>query len=152
MSKLSLVLSADRIIVGCEVKSKKKALETISQLLTYSEITSEIDVHSLLSDFFEREKLGSMAIGHGVALPHIRLDDIDQPVGALLILDQPIIYDEQNEPIDILLGLLMPKGNTQENLAFLQHIAGYLKQTSLRQRLRQAEDSRYLYDELCKLK
>lgn len=151
MSKISLVLSADRIIVGCEVKSKKKVLETMSHLLRSSEAASQIDVHSLLSAFFEREKLGSMSIGHGVALPHIRMDEVSQPIGALLILDQPIIYDEQSEPVDIVLGLLMPQGNTQQNLDFLQHLAGYLKQSSLRQRLRQAEDHTQLYDELCKL-
>lgn len=151
MSKISIVLSAERIIVGCEVKSKKKALETISHLLTDDGTVGDIDVHDLLGKFFEREKLGSMAIGHGVALPHIRLPNITQPVAALVILDQPIIYDEQSEPVDIILGLLMPEANNQDNLEFLKDLAQHLKQSSVRQQLREAEDNTYLYDQLCKL-
>lgn len=157
MSKISLVLSADRIIVGCEVKSKKKALETISQLLTSEQPQDEEhDVHTLLAAFFEREKLGSMAIGHGVALPHIRLETIKHPIAALLILEQPILYDDQAHPVDIILGLLLPKGDDQathqDNLDFLQHLASYLRDSQVREYMRQAEDGAHLYDHLCRLK
>lgn len=155
MSKISLVLAADRIIVGCEVKSKKKALETISQLLTTQQIDDDIDVHTLLGAFFEREKLGSMAVGHGVALPHIRLETVKQPIAALLILEQPIIYDDQAHPVDIVFGLLLPKSDdqatNQDNLDLLQHLASYLKQPQVREQMRQADDSAHLYDLLCRL-
>ena len=41
----------------------------------------------------ERESLGATGVGHGIALPHARLDDLDRIVAVFLRMEKPLDYD-----------------------------------------------------------
>ena len=58
----------------------------------------------------ERESLGPTGVGHGIALPHARLDDLDQIVAVFLRLEKPLDYDSvDRQPVDLVFGLFAPK-------------------------------------------
>lgn len=80
--------------------SKKKVLELISDLVAaqYPTLSSQEIFESLVA----REKMGSTGIGNGIAIPHGRLADIDQPIAILIKCEEPIAFDAiDKQPVDI---------------------------------------------------
>ena len=58
----------------------------------------------------ERESLGPTGVGHGVALPHARLDGLDRVLGVFLKLDRPLDYGSVDKsPVDLVFALFAPR-------------------------------------------
>ncbi|KAA3621626.1 MAG: hypothetical protein DWQ08_13810, partial [Proteobacteria bacterium] len=75
---LSQFVSRERVRAGVQVSSKKRLLEEVSDLLsTYS---AELDRDTVFQILNQRERLGSTGIGEGFAIPHGRINGIDQPI------------------------------------------------------------------------
>jgi PTS system nitrogen regulatory IIA component len=100
----------------------------------------------ILDHLITREKLGSTALGHGIAIPHCRVGNCTQPLGALLSLNTPILFDAPDDkPVDILFVLLAPKEASQQHLDILANIARLFSQRRFCERLRAARDNSTLY-------
>jgi PTS system nitrogen regulatory IIA component len=116
------ILDPARIVTGAQATSKKRALEMASEMLAAS--SEELGQAEVFSALLGREKLGSTGLGHGVALPHGRLGTCGQPVGALLVLAEPIDFDAvDGQPVDLLFAMLVPEESTEEHLALLAQLA-----------------------------
>ena len=86
----------------CKIKatSKKRTLEEIS--IELAATLSGINAEDLYSRLINREKIGTTAIGNGIAIPHCRLDQLDNIVGALFTLDQAIDFQAfDEEPVNL---------------------------------------------------
>lgn len=142
---LAEYLAPSAVAVSSDIVSKKRALEEISRLLTdQTEFVAEKDVFSSL---INREKLGSTGLGSGVAIPHGRLKGLDQAVAAFLRLDNPIDYDAADEqPVDLIIGLLVPQDATNEHLEILARIAQMFQDETQREALRSTHDAGELHE------
>jgi PTS system nitrogen regulatory IIA component len=120
--KIVDLLALDRIRLQTTTSSKKRALEILSQMLaTTLPTVSEIEIFDAL---INRERLGSTGLGHGVAIPHSRLDGAETAVGAILKLEEGIDYDSpDHQPVDFMFALLVPQDSTDEHLALLSQLA-----------------------------
>lgn len=81
-SYFSDYLKSSQIIYNLKAKDKTRALEELLSLLENQNLIKNKNL--ILSRILDREKLESTAIGHGVALPHARVDtggDISIAVG-----------------------------------------------------------------------
>ncbi len=137
-------LTASNFAANVNCVSKKSALENVCLLATQG--ISSIKQKDALNALIEREKLGSTAIGYGVALPHARLDGIDRPLAALIHLTSPINFDSpDDEPVDLLFGLLIPVENTDEHLKILSKLAELFSIKSFREQLRNAKTNEDLF-------
>ena len=68
----------------------------------------------------ERESLGATGVGHGIALPHARLDDLDRIVAVFLRMEKPLDYDSvDRQPVDLIFGLYAPKESGVDHLKAL---------------------------------
>ena len=142
------LLIPNSVVRNIEVRSKKHAVDVLSELLANS--TGGVDAGEAFASLIAREKLGSTALGHGVAIPHGRLDGLDESVGALLKLAVPIDFDAPDEqPVDLLFGLLVPKDSGDEHLQDLAAIARLMSDPLLRSHLRAATSSRALFHTIC---
>jgi PTS system nitrogen regulatory IIA component len=114
-------------------------LEKLSQLLSKS---SGINDNEIFTQLYEREKLGSTSVGNGVALPHARIKGVDHPFVSIIILDNPIDFDNiDNLDVDIIVCLIVPYEETENHLALLSNLSEILDQISNRKRLRSARNS-----------
>jgi PTS system nitrogen regulatory IIA component len=85
---------------------------------------------------FARERLGSTGLGHGVAIPHGRIKGLKAPMAAVFQLAQPIGFDAPDEqPVNLLIFLLVPEAATQKHLEILSEIAELLSDTALRENI-----------------
>ena len=139
------IISPERVVYDLEVNSKKRALESISDVLTKGD-SNQLVPHDICESLLAREKLGSTSIGSGVAIPHGRIKNVEKAVAAFVKLDHGIDYDAiDNQAVDLIFALLVPENSTQEHLNILAEIAEMFSIESFREKVRQCEDAESLF-------
>lgn len=142
--KLTEILSAERVVSGTAVTSKKKALEELSNLLATG--AANLGSQEVFNSLTGREKLGSTGLGHGVAIPHGRVAGVDRSVGAFMRLKHPVDYDSHDgNPVDLIFGLLVPQTATEAHLKHLAAVAEMFSDDDFCAKLRQAQDNASLH-------
>ena len=137
MSSLDSLLNRQRVVCQLHAVSKKRVLELIAQHIAEAE--GSLEVGQVYTGLLERERLGSKALGTGVAVPHCRVPGLDKPLGCLITLASPIDYDAPDgEPVDLLFVLLVPPDAAQEHLDLLAEVAGRFSDAGYCKGLRQA--------------
>lgn len=139
MNRLASILPAAQVLVGIEVTSKKRAFEEAGLLFENLHGLSR----ALIADsLFARERLGSTGLGHGVAIPHGRIKGLKQPLAAVFQLANPIGFDAPDEqPVQLMIFLLVPEAATQKHLEILSEIAELLSDSALREKMKQSSDA-----------
>lgn len=142
--QLAEFLAPNAVSARDDITSKKRVLEEISRLLAASaEFVAEKDVFASLVN---REKLGSTGLGEGVAIPHGRVKGLDGAVAAFIRLDHGVDYDAADEqPVDLVFGLLVPQEATGEHLQILAQIAEMFQDEKQLAALREAADGEALH-------
>ena len=144
MIRLENILTPGRSLVNVPGGSKKRALETIANLIVRE--VPDLYEQDVYESLIAREKLGSTGFGNGIAIPHCRLKGCSQPISALIHLDHPIDYDAiDGAPVDLLFVLLVPEAATDAHLELLRQIAGMLDRKDVRDKLRSAASNEALY-------
>ena len=130
MNRLAAILPLQQVLVGIDATSKKRAFEEAGLLFENLHGLSR----ALVTDsLFARERLGSTGLGHGVAIPHGRIKGLKSPMAAVFQLGQAIGFDAPDEqPVKLLIFLLVPEAATQKHLEILSDIAELLSNASLR--------------------
>ncbi|MCL1961466.1 MAG: PTS sugar transporter subunit IIA [Desulfovibrionaceae bacterium] len=143
MNRLASILPASQVLVGVDATSKKRAFEEAGLLFENLHGLSR----ALITDsLFARERLGSTGLGHGVAIPHGRIKGLKAPMAAVLQLAQPIGFDAPDEqPVGLLIFLLVPEAATQKHLEILSEIAELLSDAGLRERIKAAASTEELH-------
>ena len=142
MKDLSELVAPERLCCQCDVQSKKRALQTIAELLSKSIEEDELSDIDIFDALLSRERLGNTSLGHGVALPHSRLANLDEPLAAMITVENGVDYDAvDNEPVDIVVGLLVPEHCNDEHLQILANMAKRFNNAEFRQKLRDFEAS-----------
>ena len=136
MSNIVKYLTEDSIILDCDSKSQKNALEIISNKMSKLTSTNKDEIFEKL---YEREKLGTTAFGNGIAIPHARIEGIDDAKIIILKLNQAIDFNSiDNIKVDIIISLLVPKDSNDVHIKLLSNIATLLNKEVFRDQLRQA--------------
>ena len=95
------ILTENHISFDAHAGSKKRALELVSTLITRDH--PELDAAEVFDNLISRERLGSTGIGHGIAIPHGRIRNITEVVGALVKLESGVDFDSaDDEPVDLM--------------------------------------------------
>jgi PTS system nitrogen regulatory IIA component len=130
MNRLASILPKEQVLVGVDATSKKRAFEEAGLLFENLHGLSR----ALVTDsLFARERLGSTGLGHGVAIPHGRIKGLKSPMAAVFQLAQSIGFDAPDEqPVKILIFLLVPEAATQKHLEILSEIAELLSNAAVR--------------------
>ena len=137
------ILNADAVRMIHGVSSKKKLFQEIAQIAA---ATSGIDAGTATAALLERENLGATGVGHGVALPHARLDSLDQIVGCFARLDKPIEFDAvDRQPVDLIFTLFAPHDHGVGHLKALAAVSRTLRDAGVCNKLRGNENSSTLH-------
>ena len=148
MQALNQILAPDRTICRAPNVSNKRLFETIARI--FSDDQPSLTYDKILDQLIAREKLGSTGMGQGIAIPHCRVTECVEPLGAILTLEEAIPFDApDDQPVDLLFILLVPKEAHQQHLDILAEIARLFSQEDLCKRLRAARDNHSLYNIAC---
>lgn len=139
MTDTAELLAPERIRCKAPIASKKRALELGAELLADATPgMSQLDIFNALST---RERLGSTGLGHGTALPHGRVENIESPVAACITLAEPVDFDAPDrQRVDVIYVLLVPRECSNEHLQILAELAEMFNDPELRETLRAQTD------------
>ena len=130
------LLDRNAIALRVSAANKRQALAVAAEIAARN---LRLDAGHILDALTERELAGSTGVGHGVAAPHARLEGLDRMRGVFVRLDQPVDFDSvDDQPVDLIFALFAPKGAGAEHLRALARVSRMLRQSELRQQLRQA--------------
>ena len=140
---LTDLVAPQAVIPSLKVNNKKQALQEIAAKAAAISERPERDIFDVL---MQREKLGSTAIGNGIAIPHGKLAKLNRLVGMFARLDRPIDFDAlDGQPVDLIFVLLAPEGAGADHLKALARIARMLRDQDLANKLRDARDAEAIY-------
>jgi mannitol/fructose-specific phosphotransferase system IIA component (Ntr-type) len=116
--KLSEMFEDGQIIVDFKAANKKEVLAALIET-----VINGYNRDELLDSLYEREELGSTGIGHGVAVPHIRLDTVTEPVVAFGKSHEPVDFDAMDDEACSLYFLIIGPTNPDAQDGYLQVMA-----------------------------
>ncbi|TLS68535.1 PTS sugar transporter subunit IIA [Mariprofundus erugo] len=134
-----MLLTAEHVLLNSTADSKRAVITELAEVLT------SIDPDRVMEVVMAREHLGSTGIGHGVAIPHGRMPDLAAPMLALARHIHGVDFDAiDGEPVHIIVMLLVPDSDDRRHLELLAQLARNLQQSSFREQVMQAKNSRAL--------
>ncbi|OAN67751.1 PTS lactose transporter subunit IIC [Sulfitobacter sp. EhC04] len=141
--ELAKLLKPEAVKVVNAASSKKRLMQDLGDLVeSVYGFKSGVVVDALMA----REALGPTGVGHGVALPHARLDGLESVVGAFILLDRPVDFSSvDRQPVDIAFALFAPEEAGVEHLKALALVSRTLRNTAICSKLRANPDPATLY-------
>lgn len=136
MNLIAPLLTPDTTLLDLSFSSKKKLFEHAADLFAQTHSLKSTDIFTSL---FERERLGSTALGCGIAIPHGRIKGLSDACGALYRLKDPLEFDApDNQPVTLCFILLVPKDANERHLQILGELAQMFGDEAMRTRILEA--------------
>ena len=137
------LVAPEAIVPALKVSSKKQALQ---DLATRAAALTGQNERAIFEVLLQREKLGTTAVGYGVAIPHGKLPKLTKMFGMFARLDRAIDFEAlDGQPVDLVFLLLAPEGAGADHLKALARVARLLRDQDTANKLRAARDEQALY-------
>lgn len=144
--KLYNLLMQDMVITELESHDREGVLkEMVVFLKKKNKIAKDKE---LFEKLLQREKLGSTAIGEGVAIPHCKMKGIKNPIVMLAVSKKGVDYQSlDGKPTYVFFLVVSSPDNPSLNLQILAAIAHLVrKSSSLEKKILRAESISSLLD------
>lgn len=144
--KLYNLLMQDMIIAELESQDREGVLkEMVVFLKKKNKIAKDKE---LFEKLLHREKLGSTAIGEGVAIPHCKMKGVKNPVVMLAVSKKSVDYQSlDGKPTCVFFLVVSSPDNPSLNLQILAAIAHLVrKSSSLEKKILRAESISSILD------
>ena len=141
--ELSKLLNPQAVRVVSQMTSKKRLFQELGEIAAQA---YKLNPLVAIDGLQERESLGPTGVGHGIALPHARLEDLDKIVGVFIRLEKPLDYDSvDRQPVDLVFGLLAPKDSGVDHLKALALVSRTMRDQNVVSKLRSNTDPAKLH-------
>lgn len=141
--ELGDVIAAEAVIPRLMAKNKKQLLQDLAERAA---ALTGLRGRDILEAVLERERVGSTAMGRGIAIPHGRVAGLQRIVTVFARLDQPIDFEASDEePVDLVFLLLAPEHAGADHLKALARISRLLREPQTIERLRSSYDAATIY-------
>jgi PTS system nitrogen regulatory IIA component len=138
--KITEILSADMIVPELTGTTKPQVLRELAQPLAARH--RELDLGAITTVLSERERLGSTAIGDGIAIPHGKIPGVRQIFGTFGRHRGGVDFESlDGRPTHLFFALVAPEDSTSLHLKALARVSRLFKDSSFRERLMAAPDT-----------
>jgi len=121
MSAFGVDIDSAYVCVLDEAMSKEDALNRLLDLVCQS--TSVTDAQAVRKAVFEREAVMSTGIGNGVAIPHVRIEGVSEPVIGVALCPKGVDFDAADrKPVRIIVLFAMPTGSHKQYLSLVAQL------------------------------
>jgi mannitol/fructose-specific phosphotransferase system IIA component (Ntr-type) len=130
---LTDLLVPERVLLHFDAANETEAIRTVTGVLQGHPDVA--DVQRLTRDVVERESLSSTAMGHGVAFPHARTDQVRRIVMAIGRSPAGVPFKSAADPVHFVFIIGTPQNEVPQYLAAVGKLARTLKDASVREQL-----------------
>jgi len=140
---LNDLFALNAILPALKVNSKKQVLQ---ELAARAAVLTGQNERAIFDTLMQREKLGSTAVGNGIAIPHGKMPGLTRLFGLFAHLDRPVDFEAlDNQLVDLVFLLLAPEGAGADHLKALARIARLQRDPTVVHKLRATHDAESLY-------
>ena len=140
---LTDLVASNAVIPALKVNNKKQVIQSLAARA--AELTGQSE-RGILEVLMQREKLGSTAVGSGVAIPHGKLAKLNRVFGLFARLAKPVDFEAMDsQPVDLIFLLLAPEGAGADHLKALARVARLLRDPDVARKLRDSADADAIY-------
>jgi len=140
---LTDLVAPNAILPALKVNNKKQVLQELAARA--AELSGQNE-RAILEILLQREKLGSTAVGNGVAIPHGKLPKLGRLFGLFARLARSVDFEAlDSQPVDLVFLLLAPEGAGADHLKALARVARLLRDPEIARKLRESRDADALY-------
>ena len=140
---LTDLVAPNAILPALKVNNKKQVIQELAARA--AELTGQNE-RAILEILQQREKLGSTAVGNGVAIPHGKLPKLGRLFGLFARLARPVDFEAlDGQPVDLIFLLLAPEQAGADHLKALARVARLLRDPEIARKLRDSQDADALY-------
>ena len=132
--KLSEFINKDSIFLDVRAESQKNVFKILGNIFSKKNKT----LSSLIIDKLnERERLGSTSVGNGIAIPHTKIDGINETqVIFLKLIDGVDFSASDGKKIDLVFSIIAPENSESDHLLILSSISNFIRKKQKIERLR----------------
>ena len=139
MKAIAALLTVDHILIDLDVANKDQLFQAVGDLLEGRPGLPELQ---LIEQLRARERLGSTALGGGVAVPHARIRGLAQALAVYVRPRVPIPFDAPDgKPVAHIVVIFVPEQATQAHLQLLASVAELFQDLRFSEKLRACGDA-----------
>ena len=142
------ILTPDLVIPSLRSTTKADVLQELAQYLASKR--PEIKAEQLVTVLLDRERLGTTAIGEGIAIPHGKLPGLK---GVMAVFGRSLTgidcHSLDGQPTKLFFLLVAPDASAGLHLKALARVSRLLKERTFRDRLLQEANGANLYRVIC---
>lgn len=131
--KFSDFLDEDNILCIQEPLQSVEVIELLVKKMSKED--DALDATALTAAVLEREAAGTTVIAPGIALPHARLEKLDELRAMVAISEEGFDFGEDEEPVNIAIVILTPKSDPGYYLRIVAAVSRTLGDEELRDKL-----------------
>ncbi|MGH7778236.1 MAG: PTS sugar transporter subunit IIA [Candidatus Binataceae bacterium] len=142
--KITEILSPEMVLPDLKGNTKPEVLGELAAALVAQ--YPEIELNDLTAVLLERERLGSTAIGDGIAIPHGKLPRVTRILGAFGRHSEGVDFESlDGNPTQLFFVLVAPEDSASLHLKALARVSRLLKDDAFRTHLVSAPDSAEIF-------
>ncbi|MFH0947341.1 MAG: PTS sugar transporter subunit IIA [Planctomycetota bacterium] len=131
------------ISISAKATTQTEVLQLLTDLAVKGGGLAEDRRAAVLKALIAREEIGSTGIGVGIAIPHVKTDDVSETVAALCVTQTPVDFRAvDGEPCDLFILMLSPKDQAEKHLEVLRWLSKLVRNTDFCRFLRASNTSR----------
>lgn len=132
--ELSSLLAPEAVRVLPATSSKKRLFQELAEIAAEAH---GFDCGIAFDALQARESLGPTGVGHGIALPHARIDGIAKVTGVFVRLEKPLEFGAVDRlPVDLVFALFAPEDSGVDHLKALALVSRTMRDQGLCAKLR----------------
>lgn len=132
--QLSDILPLSGVKLRSSITSKKRLFQDLGDIAAGC---YDLSADEVVDALVERENLGPTGVGHGVALPHARMDGVKGVRGLFIRLEKPLDFDAvDRQPVDLIFALFAPPDAGVDHLKALALVSRTLRDQAICTKLR----------------
>ncbi len=140
---LTDLVAPNAVVPALKANNKKKVIQ---ELAARAAVLTGQNERAILEILLQREKLGSTAVGNGVAIPHGKLPKLGRLFGLFARLEKPVDFEAlDSQAVDLVFLLLAPEAAGADHLKALARVARLLRDPEIARRLRESNDADAIY-------
>jgi len=137
--KLTDFVCRDALLPQLKGRDRDAVIEEIVDALVAAKCVAKAHRDNLIASLLEREKKGSTGFGKGVAVPHVKHENIKKMVAAVAVSQHGVDFNAlDKQPVYSVVMLLSPAEKSDEHLQAMQTIFSHLQKDQFRRFLHQA--------------
>lgn len=145
--KISDILTRDAVIESLEGTTKDEVLKELSEAA--SALSPSLVADTLYKELLEREELCSTALDHGVAVPHLRMHGLAEPLAVFARSVTGVDFGSlDGKPTHLFLTIIASDSRADQYINLLAGATSALKDGEMRERLKTADSAKSIFEAL----